>query len=158
MTQHAQFPQVFPALHHLPSFSVFLLANDSVFQSRIIDITDPLSGPSTPIPDFEDALNISATRSWRLSWSVRLLTGFVTWAGTNRADLYLRTLNYTRGIQSVIPEASEDLIRLFIPARSDADYVYTGSRIVHSQQARIEIENRSGDGIFLDIDLWAKAW
>ncbi len=156
MTEHAQFPQVFPALHHLPSVTGVVVANDAKFFSRIIDITDPLSDPENPLPDFGDALNISFTRSWRFSWSVRLDLLSLAWVGINRADLYLHVLNFTRRIAA--GEASEDLIRLFIPANNNANYVYTGSRVIHSQQARIEIENRSGASVQLDIDLWAKAW
>lgn len=155
MTQHAQFPQVYPALHHLPSFTGFLVANAARFTSRIIDITDPMSDPSNPLADFGDAFNISFTRSWRLSWSVRLDLLGLAWAGNNRSDLYLHVLNYNRGQQ--LSESSEDLVRLFIPARA-AGYVYTGSRVIHSQQARLEIENRSGADVLVDVDVWAKAW
>lgn len=155
MTQHAQFPQVFPALHHLPSVIGVVVLNNTSFQSRIIDITDPLSDPENPLADFGDALNVSFTRSWRLAWSVRLDLPSLAWAGNNRADLFVHVLNFTR--RQALSEASEDLIRLFIPAVNNV-YVYTGSRIIHSQQARVEIENRSGASVQLDVDLWAKAW
>lgn len=156
MTQAAQFPQVLPALHHLPSATAHVLANNTTFFSRLIDITDPESDPENPLADFGDGLNVSLTRSWRFSWSVRLDLVALAWAGTNRSDLYLHVLNFTRA--QGVSEASEDLVRLFIPANNNARYVYTGSRIVHSQRARIEIENRSGASVQLDIDLWAKAW
>jgi len=156
MTQHAQFPETYPALHHLPSSTALVLLNNTTFQSRIIDITDPNSDPENPLADFGDALNISFTRSWRLAWSVRLDLFALPWVGTNRADLYLHVLNFTRRL--AVTEASEDLIRLYIPAGNLSRYVYTGSRTVHSQQARIEIENRTGASVQLDIDLWAKAW
>lgn len=155
MTQHAQFPQVYPALHHLPSVTGQIIANGARLESRIIDITDPMSDPGNPFADFGDLLNISYTRSWRLAWSVRLDLVALPWTGNNRADLYLSVLNFTRRITA--SEASEDLVRLFIPA-GVANYVYTGSRVIHSQQARILIENLSGASVQLDADFWAKAW
>lgn len=140
---------------HLPSFSGFVVPNGGKFFSRIIDITDIVSDPANPLPDFGDALNVTYTGAWFFAWSVRLDLVSLNWAGTNRFDLYLHVLNFTRALS--VSEASEDLIRLFIPAVNNV-YVYTGCSLIHSQRARIEVENLTGANVQIDVDLWAKGW
>lgn len=140
---------------HLPSFDGVVIPNNSEFLSRIIDITDVISDPANPLPDFGDALNVTLTGAWYFAWSVRLDLASLNWAGTNRFDLYLSIFNFTRGL--AVSEASEDLIRLYIPAVNNV-YVYTGYSVIHSQRARLEVENRTGASVQVDIDLWAKGW
>lgn len=140
---------------HLLSLTGFQIPNNDRFFSRIIDITDLISDPENPLTDYGDFLNVTLTRAWYFAWSVRLDLPSFPWLGTSRVDLYLHVLNFTRSL--ALSEASEDLIRLFIPAVNNV-YVYTGYSLIHSQRARIEIENRSGATVQVDVDLWAKGW
>ena len=149
------FPEALPLLIPVESRSVTLI-DGANFDSKIIDITDVISDPANPLPDFGEALNIQLTRAWVLAWSVRLDLFTVAWAGTNRTNLTLQILNYTSGL--AITERSEDRVRLHIPASTATRYVYTGSSIIHSKQARVHVLNQTGDSVTFDIDVWAKAW
>jgi len=148
----------FGSLFSINSFRDIIVADAAIFQSKIIDITDPISDPANPLPDFGNSLNITFTRDWVLAWSVRLnLTDIVPsgWAGTNRSMLFVTVLDFPTG--NTVSNFSENISRLWIPTGTGR-YVYTGSRVVHSKQARFQIRNDSGDDVLLDIDVWAKAW
>lgn len=153
------FPEALPLLLPIASFSNLAIADAAQFQSRIIDITDVVSDPANPLPDFGEALNISFTRAWVLAWSVRIDLAAAAWAGTNRTNLLLRVEHYVTGQAET--DFSDDQVRLYIPvvaAPGVSRYTYTGYRVVHSKQARLNIRNFTGDSITLDIDVWAKAW
>lgn len=154
-----KFPEVLPLL--IPIESALVTLNDGdEFDSRIIDISDVTSNPANALPDFGESLGISLTRAWVLAWAVRInLTSAFGWAGDNRTNLLLRVNDRVRGGGS--SSGSESLVRLHIPAEPAVlvdDYVYTGSRIIHSIQAFVNIENLTGDRVVLDVDVWAKAW
>lgn len=152
------FPEVLPLLLPIANFREFPIADAGQFQSRIIDISDVVSDPSNPLPDFGEALNVSFTRAWVLAWSVRLDLVAAAWAGTNRTNLLLRIEKYVAG--QADSDFSDDQIRLFIPVALGgvSRYTYTGYRILQSKQARVQIRNLTGDAVTLDLDIWAKAW
>lgn len=156
MSANRNFTEVLPVLIPLESRSV-TLEDLAVFDSRIIDITDVISDPENPLPDFGQALNITSTRAWVLGWAVRIdliaMGGFV---GTNRTMLTLEILDFVR--RQALTETSQDLVRLHIPDNSVGRYVYTGDRIINSKHARVSILNQTGDQVILDVDIWAKAW
>lgn len=150
------FPEVLPLLIPICSERV-TLADSGNHDSRIIDITDVISDPRNPLADFGESLTIDFTRAWVLAWSVRIdLVSMIGFVGNNRTNLFLTILNFTRG--QALSDASQDRVRLYIPDNAIARYVYTGSRVVHSKQARVNIINQTGDEVIFDLDVWAKAW
>lgn len=150
------FTEVLPLLIPIESRLAETIVAGSNVDFQIIDIADVISDPANPVPDFP-TLTVG-TRAWVLAWSVRIDTiamgGF---AGTNRTGLFLQVRNLTNA--RALLERSQDGVQLSIPATAGSDnYVYTGSRVIHSKQARVNIENLTGDTVILDIDIWAKAW
>lgn len=150
------FPTVQPLLIPIASERV-TIEDGGEFLSRTIDISDVTSDPANPVPDFSDPLTVDYTRVWVLAWSARIdLVEMGGFSGDNRTNLTLEIANHP--IAQVLSADSEDLVRLYIPSNGSNRYVYTGSRIVHSKEARVRIFNQTGDEVILDLDVWAKAW
>ena len=152
------FREILPELFEIES-NLLTLADGAAHNSRLIDITDVISDPADPLGDFgPQPLGVTNTRAWVLAWAISLeLPTMGAFAGTNRANLFLRIFDNVRGL-ILINQPSATTVRLYIPDTIAGTYAYTGSRIVHSKQAGIQVQNLTGDEVILELIIWAKAW